>query len=131
VTPVAEQIETINPCTGELDTVTLTGVIRIHEFYNDAGDVHHYNVIIVTDVESAAGFIGTNVQSFVHNAEGPFADREDEERGMEMELQNVIARNPDTGQLVRLHASFRLVYVSEEENVVEATGFSFVCLGPD
>lgn len=129
VIPVAVQFQDINPCTGELDTISLTGIVRVHEFYNEAGDVHHWNITVLTDVESAAGFTGENVQVFVHNAEGPFAPREEEGRGMEMELQNVIARNPDTGRLVRLHASFRLVYVSEDENVVEATSLTLECLG--
>lgn len=130
VMPVAVQFQDVNPCTGELDTVSLTGTVRVHEFYNEAGDVHHWNITVLTDVESSAGFTGENVQVFVHNAEGPFAPREDEARGMELEIQNVIARNPDTGQIVRLHASFRLVYVSEDENVVEATSLTLACLGP-
>jgi hypothetical protein len=129
VTPVATQIQDINPCTGELDTFSLTGIVRVHEFYNEAGDVHHYNVTVLTDVESAAGFTGWNVQTFEHNAEGPFADREDEGRGMQVELQNGFARNADTGQIVRLHVSFRLVYVSDEENVVEETSVTLTCLG--
>jgi hypothetical protein len=130
VIPVAVQIQAVNPCTGELDTVSLTGVLRVHEFYNEAGDVHHTNVTALTDVESAAGFLGQNVQVFVHNADGPFAPREEEARGMQLEIQNVIARNPDTGQTVRLHVTFRLVYVSEEENVVEAISVTLECLGP-
>ena len=130
VIPVDAQIQDVNPCTGELDTVTLTGSLRVHEFYNGAGDVHHWNVTVLTDVESAAGFTGENVQVFVHNAEGSFAPREEEARGMELEIQNAIARNPETGQIVRLHASFRLVYVSEDENVVEATSVTLECLGP-
>ena len=129
VMPVNAQIQDFNPCTGEQDTISLTGSVRVHEFYNQAGDVHHWNITVLTDVETAAGFLGRNVQVFVHNADGPFADREEEARGMELELQNAIARNPDTGQIVRLHASFRLVYVSEEENVVEATSISLECLG--
>lgn len=130
VIPVAVQFQDVNPCTGELDTVSLTGVLRVHEFYNEAGDVHHTNVTALTDVESDAGFLGQNVQVFAHNAEGPFAPREEEARGMQLEIQNVIARNPDTGQIVRLHASFRLVYVSEDENLVEATSLTLECLGP-
>lgn len=129
VIPVDVQFQDANPCTGEMDTVSLTGILRAHEFYNEAGDVHHWNITILTDVESSAGFLGQNVQSFVHNAEGPFAPREEEARGMEVEIQNVIARNPETGQIVRLHATFRLVYVSEEENVVEATSVWLECLG--
>lgn len=130
VMPVAVQIQDVNPCTGQLDTASLTGIVRVHEFYNDAGDVHHWNITVLTDVESAAGFVGQNVQVFVHNADGPFAPREEEERGMELEIQNVIARNPDTGQIVRLQFTFRLVYVSQDENVVEASSFTLECLGP-
>ena len=129
VIPVDTQFQDVNPCTGELDTVTLTGSLRLHQFYNESGDVHHWNLTVLTDVESAEGFFGQNVQTSVHNAEGPFAPREEEARGMEVEVQNVIARNPDTGEIVRLHFTYRLVYVSQEENVVEATSVTLECLG--
>jgi hypothetical protein len=130
VIPVAVQFQDVNPCTGELDTVSITGSVRIHQFYNEAGDVHHWNITVLADVETAAGFLGKNVSSSVHNADGPFAPREEESRGMEVEILNVIARNPDTGQVARLHTTFRLVYVSEDENVVEASSLTLECLGP-
>jgi hypothetical protein len=81
VIPVAVQFQDFNPCTGELDTVSLTGIVRVHEFYNEAGDGHHWNVTVLTDVETSAGFSGLKVQSFVHNADGPFAPREEETCG--------------------------------------------------
>jgi hypothetical protein len=129
VIPVDTQFPTENPCTGEIVTVSLTGELRLHQFYNEAGDVHHWNVSAVLDGETSDGFVGKDIEESIHNAEGPFAPREEESRGMEVELQNGIARNPETGQVLRLHTTLLLVYASQEENVVETTSVTLECLG--
>ena len=129
VTPIDFEFQAENPCTGEAVTVHYTGIDRVHSFYNAAGDVHHFNVSSVVTVETSDGFFGHDSFVTVHNAEGPFGPREDEDRGMEMQNETGVARNPDTGEVIRIHFLSLLVYVSETENVVERTALAVECLG--
>jgi hypothetical protein len=114
VIPIEDQFEEINPCTGELTTVSLSGDLRIHEFYNEAGDVHHFNVTLVADLQTTDGFSGSEVFVNVHNAEGPFAPTEEEERGMLVVLDRFLATNPATGQVLWARFALHLTYVGGE-----------------
>jgi hypothetical protein len=128
--PFEFEFQDVNPCTGEVATVRFTGVERVHEFFNEAGDVHHFNVLSSATIETSDGFFGRETFVTVHNAEGLFGPREEEDRGMVIEIDNATLRNPDTGQRIRVHGASILVYVSEDENVVEKATFVVECLGP-
>lgn len=130
IIPIDDSLEDVNPCSGQVVTVLVTGTLQLHEFYNEGGDVHHTNILGQVTLVTSDGFTGSDVFVSVHNAEGPFGPREDEDRGMEVSIENIIARNPTTGQVARIHASFLLVYVSEDENVVESSTLTFECVTP-
>ncbi|MGH2738551.1 MAG: hypothetical protein ACRDHH_07020 [Actinomycetota bacterium] len=128
VIPFQDQFDAVNPCTGQLTTVLVTGTLRIHQFYNAAGDVHHFNIMSVAELESADGFSGSEVFVNTHNAEGPFRPTEEEDRGMQVVIDNIVAHNPDTGQTVRAQFALHLTYVGGEF-VVNSTSLSTKCLG--
>ena len=52
VIPFESQFDAFNPCTGEVTTLSLSRELRTHQFHNEAGDVHHYNIILVADLQS-------------------------------------------------------------------------------
>ena len=114
VSPVEAQFDVVNPCTGELTTISLSGEVRVHQFYNEAGDVHHFNVVLLADLETTDGFSGSLVRVNVHNAEGPFAPTEEEERGMQVFLDRYLLTNPETGQVAWARFTLHLTYVGGE-----------------
>jgi hypothetical protein len=128
VIPFEDQFDAVNPCTGELTTLSLSGELRIHEFYNEAGDVHHFNVILVADLQTTDGFSGSEVLVNVHNAEGPFAPTEDEERGMQVRIDRYLVTNPDTRQVAWARFTLHLTYV-DGEFVVDIDTVEIECHG--
>jgi len=128
VLPVDVQFPIVNPCTGEEVTVSLTGEVRIHNMFNEAGDMHHFNTVAVLDAETSDGFVGKDIEAEAHNAEGPFAPTEEEEWGMELSIVNGIARNPDTNQVIRAQVTLHLTY-KNFEFIVNSETFSLECRG--
>jgi hypothetical protein len=114
VIPFENQFDAVNPCTGEVTTLSLSGELRIHQFYNEAGDVHHYNIVLVADLQTTDGFSGSEVLIAVHNAEGPFAPTEEEERGMQVRIDRYLVTNPTTGQVAWARFTLHLTYVDGE-----------------
>jgi hypothetical protein len=114
VSPVAFQVDVVNPCTGELTTLSGSGEVRVHEFYNVAGDVHHFNVILLAALQTTDGFSGSLVRVDVHNAAGPFAPTEEEERGMQVFLDQYLLTNPEMGQVGWARFTVHLTYVGGE-----------------
>jgi hypothetical protein len=114
VIPFQNEFDAVNPCTGEVTTLSLSGELRIHQFYNEAGDVHHYNVILVADLQTTDGFSGSEVRVAVHNAEGPFTPTDYEERGMQVRIDRYLVTNPATGQVAWARFTLRLTYVGGE-----------------
>jgi hypothetical protein len=131
VFPYEAQFDRINPCTGEPTTLLLSGEVRVHEFYNEAGDVHHFNVILLADLQTTDGFSGSRVLVDVHNAEGPFAPTEEEERGMQVRIDRYLVTNPETGQVAWARFTLHLTYVGGAF-VVEMSDADIECHGsPD
>jgi hypothetical protein len=114
VIPVEYQVDVVNPCTGELTTLSGSGEMRVHQFYNEAGDVHHFNVDLIADLETTDGFSGSEVLVNVHNAEGPFAPTGEEERGMQVRIDRYLLTNPETGQVAWARFTLHLTYVGGE-----------------
>jgi hypothetical protein len=128
VFPVDVQFQEVNPCTGEGVTVSLTGEVRVHEFFNEAGDMHHFNTVAVLDAETSDGFFGKDIEAQAHSAEGPFAPTEEEEWGMELSVINAILRNPETNQVIRAQITLHLTY-KNFEFIVNSESFSVECRG--
>ncbi len=128
VIPFENQFDAVNPCTGEVTTISLSGELRIHQFYNEAGDVHHFNVTLVADMQTTDGFSGSEVLVNVHNAEGPFAPTEDEERGMQVLIDRYLVTNPETGQVAWARFTLHLTYVGGEF-VVNTSDVDLECHG--
>jgi hypothetical protein len=128
VFPYEAQFDRINPCTGAPTTLTLSGEVRVHQFYNEAGDVHHFNVILLADLQTSDGFSGSRLLVDVHNAEGPFAPTEEEERGMEVRIDRYLVTSPETGQVAWARFTLHLTYVGGEF-VVEIDTFEVECHG--
>lgn len=129
VVPVDVQIPSVNPCTGEEHTIFLTGELRIHQFYNEAGDMHHFNTIAVLDVETSDGFFGKDVEAQAHNGDGFFQPTEDEEWGMQMSILNAFARHPTTRQVIHAHFTLHLTY-KNFEFIVDRETVNLECHGP-
>jgi hypothetical protein len=108
-------------------TVSLTGEVRIHEFFNEAGDTHHWNTVAVFDAETSDGFAGKDIEVAAHNAEGPFAPTEEEEQGMQMSLVDGIVTNPTTHQVIRAQITLHLTY-KNFEFIVNSETSSLECL---
>lgn len=106
----------------------MKGELRVHQFYNEAGDVHHFNIVLVADLQTTDGFSGSEVLVNVHNAEGPFAPTEDEVRGMQVRIDRYLVTNPETGQVGWARFTLHLTYVGGEF-VVNTDSVEIECHG--
>jgi hypothetical protein len=126
------EYQDVNPCTGEEHTIFVRMTLRIHEFYIEGGNRHHYNTQFTFEGTTSDGFAGTVVGPDVHNHTGPAGEPsifEDEEgTGMFAGTGNGVFSNKETGQRYRVqfHGHFTLV-----KGVVKVDNFSdtLECLG--
>lgn len=128
VFPVDSQFPSVNPCTGEEVIVSLTGEVRVHEFFNEAGDMHHFNTVAVLDAETSDGFFGRDIEAQAHNAEGDFSLTEEEEWGMQLSIINAMVRNPETNQVIRAQITLHLTY-KNFAFIVNTESISLECRG--
>jgi hypothetical protein len=104
-----DTFEDVNPCTGLIHTVTITGTVFEHS--HDGRIVAHVKRTITTD---PTGFVGHGSESFVDNgqvARGSFTD---------------ILTNP-AGDRIRAHGVF---VVDLSTDTVRFDRFELTCLGP-
>jgi hypothetical protein len=104
-----DTFEDVNPCTGLMHTVTITGTVFEHS--HDGRVVVHVKRTITTD---PTGFVGHGTESFVDNgqvARGSLTD---------------ILTNP-AGDRIRAHGVFVLDISTD---TVRVGNFELTCLGP-
>jgi hypothetical protein len=118
-----EVFEGFNPCTGELDTVTVSDmVLTVHEF-DDAGGGQHGTVRLSASVSTAAGFGARreNQVFMAHTGSGQ------SDLVVEHAVINVTAQGPDGQTLVgRVVAHLT---VKGDEAVADFERFDFSCRG--
>jgi len=107
-----DEVVAVNPCTGEVHTLFLSLSLRIHEFNNEAGDRHHFNIHESIDIETSDGFSGTLVGAVIDNGAGLFGS--EETTGMFAAAENAVLSNPATGQRIRFQFHDHLTLVDME-----------------
>jgi hypothetical protein len=99
----------VNPCTGDMHTVTITGTTSVH---NHDGRIVAYSERTITT--SPTGFVGHGTDSYVLNSQ------------VEMFRLADVAMNPSGD---RFMARFVLV-IDVSTGTVRAENFDLTCLGP-
>jgi hypothetical protein len=117
------EFDDVNPCTGEVHTIVVDTIDRVHAFDNDANRVH-VNALGFFHVTTSDGFSGTVMGPAAFNAT---LDEEDV-TGVFTEVFTGVLHNPDTGQRFRFH---QLLHVTVVDGVVIVDDFTVVsqCLG--
>ena len=107
--PILDVFTDINPCTGEVMTVTFVGSVRVHE--------HGERVVAIAHrtITTSDGFEGHGVDSFVDNGQVLRATLTD------------ILTNEATGQRFRAHSVFVVDLATDTFRVGRA---ELTCLGP-
>lgn len=121
-----DQVVAVNPCTGEVHTLFLSLSLRIHEFNNEAGDRHHFNIHESIDIETSDGFSGTLVGAVIDNGARLFGS--EETTGMFAAVENAVLSNPVTGQRIRFQMNVHVVLV-DMELIVDNFTLIPECLG--
>ncbi len=119
-----------NPCTGGADDFSGTVTVRVHFFEPDTDPVrHHFNAHVLFDLESAAGFSGSQVQQEVDN--GTPEDFAPDEEFSFTAVFNVDMSN-DTHQRLKVHLNFHITIRNGVVVRAEIFKLSFNCVGkPD
>jgi hypothetical protein len=107
--PILDVFEDVNPCTGDVMTVTFTGTFFVHE-HGSRAVVRGERTITTSD-----GFVGHGTDSFVDNGQ------------VLMFRQTDIMTNASTGQRFRARGVFVLDLSTE---TVRIERFELTCLGP-
>ena len=116
-----------NPCTGGADDFSGTTTVRVHFFELGTDPVrHHINVHERLDLESAAGFSGSQVQEVVDNGT-PEEGAPDEEFSFAV-VFNVDMSN-DTHQRLKVHLNLHTIIRNGVVVRAEVFKLSFKCVG--
>lgn len=121
-----DEVVAVNPCTGEGHTLFLSLSLRIHEFNNEAGDRHHFNIHESIDIETSDGFSGRLVGAVIDNGEGLFGS--EETTGLVAAVENAVISNPETGQRIRFQMNVHVILV-DREPIVDNFTLVLECLG--
>ena len=107
--PILDVFQDVNPCTGNLMTVTFTGTVAVHEHGSRVVAIAHRTIT------TSDGFVGHGTDSFVLNGQVLMARITD------------ILTNASSGERFRARGVFVLDLSTDTARVDR---FSLTCLGP-